>query len=611
MKSIKLIWHIFPANLLITISAMLAVTWYGSTSLQTFFLQHMQEDLVARAYLVEKRVAEFLGADQRDSLETFCRQTGRKSATRITVILPSGVVIADSDEDQLKMDNHGNRPEIITALAGNHGSSIRYSATLGERRLYVALPLTASQPDLENDSAEPILGALRMSVSIAAIEKTLRHLQTSIAFGALIVALIAALITMAVSRKISRPLEKMKESAERFAKGQFDPPLTTSGRVAMEVGALGGAMNRMAEQLQERIDTIIQQRNELETVFSSMLEAVLVVDTRKRIINVNKAGAGLLGINRIEAPGKSIKELVRSMDLQRLVSNVLASEDVVEDEIIIADGSKNRYLQTNGVKMYDGNSVCLGTLLVMNDVTRLRRLENVRRDFVANVSHELKTPVTSIKGYAETILDSTLEDVEQTRGFLKIIVKQSDRLVAIINDLLDLSRIEQESRKEKIQLAPGFIKNVLDEVVEVCLLRAEEKNITIDMDCSNDLQAPINEAFLEQAVANLLINAIKYSDTNSRVELRGERQQQSGREMIAISVRDYGAGIGKKHLPRLFERFYRSDKARSRKLGGTGLGLAIVKHIAQAHNGSITVESEPGKGSIFTVYLPANNKSND
>ena len=608
MKSIKLIWHIFPANFLITISAMLAVAWYGSTSLQTFFLHHMEEDLVARAYLVEKRVAGFLDAEQRDSLETFCRQAGRKSATRITVILPSGVVIADSDEDQLLMDNHGNRPEIISALAGQHGSSIRFSTTLNERRLYVAVPLTASKPVLENNSGEPILGALRMSVSISAIENTLRHVQTRIAFGVLVVALIAALITMVVSRKISRPLEKMKEGAERFAKGQFDPPLTTSGRVALEVEALGGAMNRMAEQLQERIDTIIQQHNELETVFSSMLEAVLVVDCKKRIINVNKAGAGLLGIKQTEAPGKSIKELVRSLDLHRIVSNVLASEDVVEDEIIIADGSKNRYLRTNGVKMYDKNSVCLGVLLVMNDVTRLRRLENVRRDFVANVSHELKTPVTSIKGYAETILDSTLEDVEQTRGFLEIIVRQSDRLGAIINDLLDLSRIEQESRKEEIQLTPGFIKNVLDEVVEVCLLKAEEKNITIDMDCPGDLQAPINEPFLEQAVTNLLINAIKYSDTDSRVELLGKSQLRYGRKMIAISVRDYGAGIGKKHLPRLFERFYRSDKARSRKLGGTGLGLAIVKHIAQAHNGSVTVESELGKGSIFTLYLPANNK---
>ncbi len=608
MKSIKLIWHIFPANLLITISAMLAVSWYGSASLQKFYLQHMEEDLLAKAYLVEKQITGFMNVDKRDSLETFCRKAGRKSATRITVILPSGIVIADSDEDYLKMDNHGKRPEIITAQAGQRGASIRFSSTLGERRLYIAVPLTASQPELERNPDNPILGILRMSVSIAAIEKALHHLQTRIAFGALIVALIAALITMAVSRTISRPLEKMKESAERFAKGQFDPPLTTSDKVALEVGALGGAMNRMAEQLQERINTIIQQRNELETVFSSMLEAVLVVDTRKRIINVNRAGAGLLGIKQIEAPGKSIKELVRSMDLQRLVSNVLANEDIVEDEIIIADDSKNRYLRTNGVKMYDGNSVCMGVLLVMNDVTRLRRLENVRRNFVANVSHELKTPVTSIKGYAETILDSSLENVEQTRNFLKIIVRQSDRLGAIINDLLDLSRIEQESRKEGIQLTPGSIKNVLDEVVEICLLRAEEKNITITMDCPENLQAPINEPFLEQALTNLLINAIKYSDTDSRVELRGERRQQNDREMVAISVRDYGAGIGKKHLPRLFERFYRSDKARSRKLGGTGLGLAIVKHIAQAHNGSVSVESELGKGSIFTLYLPANNK---
>ena len=585
---------------------MLAVSWYGSASLEKFYLQHLGEDLAARAFLVEKKISGFLTANQREELEAFCRQAGRKSETRITVILPSGLVAADSDEDPGIMDNHGNRPEIITAMAGKQGSSVRFSATLGEPRLYVAIPLRVAEPATGNDSGETYLGVLRTSVSISAIENTLRHARNHIAFGALIVALIASLITMAVSRRISRPLENMTEGAERFAKGQFDPPLPTSDGVAMEINALGGAMNRMAEQLQERIDTIIQQRNELETVFGSMLEAVLVVDIDERIININRAGAELLGINQKEAPGKSIKELVRSIDLHRLVSNVLKSENVVEDEIVIADGPENRYLQSNGVKIFDGNNICLGALLVMNDVTSLRRLENVRRDFVANVSHELKTPVTSIKGYAETILDSDLEDIDKRREFLEIIVRQSDRLGAIINDLLDLSRIEQESQEEDLQLTSSSIKNVLDEVVQVCLLRAEEKNLTIDLNCPEELEAPIYAPYLEQAVANLLINAIKYSNPDSRVELRGETRQRNGLEMIAITVRDYGAGIGKEHLPRLFERFYRSDKARSRKLGGTGLGLAIVKHIAQAHNGTVTVESEPGKGSSFTILLPKN-----
>jgi two-component system phosphate regulon sensor histidine kinase PhoR len=240
----------------------------------------------------------------------------------------------------------------------------------------------------------------------------------------------------------------------------------------------------------------------------------------------------------------------------------------------------------------------------MNDVTRLRRLENVRRDFVANVSHELKTPVTSIKGYAETILDSGLEDTEQTSKFLQIIVRQSNQLHAIVEDLLDLSRIEQETDKEDIVFICGNVKDVLQAAVQLCSVKAQEKDIAINLDCAATLSYAMDPILMEQAVSNLVVNAIKYSDPASCVEIRGYKTDQAGEEMIAISVQDYGVGIGKEHLPRLFERFYRSDKARSRKLGGTGLGLAIVKHIAQAHNGTVTVESELGKGSVFTIFLP-------
>jgi two-component system phosphate regulon sensor histidine kinase PhoR len=245
----------------------------------------------------------------------------------------------------------------------------------------------------------------------------------------------------------------------------------------------------------------------------------------------------------------------------------------------------------------------------MNDVTRLKKLENIRRDFVANVSHELKTPITSIKGYAETIIDGGMEDREQDKEFLNVIVRQADRLHAIVDDLLSLSRIEQETEHDQIQLVNGSLKEVLLEAFEVCEIKAVEKQISLELDCPDDVQVPMDGPLLEQAVVNLLVNAIKYSHEGGRVAVTVSHGEAEDQGTVALSVRDFGVGIEQKHLPRLFERFYRSDKARSRKLGGTGLGLAIVKHIAQVHNGTVTVESELGEGTVFTILLPFSQQS--
>ena len=395
-----------------------------------------------------------------------------------------------------------------------------------------------------------------------------------------------------------------KDGAERFALGDFKKPLVATEDMSLEVRALSESMNRMARQLEERFNTILQQRNEQNAVLSSMLEAVIVVDTNEKIVGINKAASKLFNIRSQDAAGKSIQEVIRNIQLQAMVREILASDTAVVDEVVVNKSGSEFFLQTNGVKLFNNTGECFGALMVMNDVTRLRRLENVRRDFVANVSHELKTPVTSIKGYAETILDSGFEDADQTKKFLEIIVRQSNQLHAIVDDLLSLSKIEQDTDKEGIVLTRGKVKYVLNAAAQVCSLKAKEKDISLNIDCPEDLEVAMDSTLMEQAVANLVINAVKYSDPGSQVKIWGYEIDQDDKEMLAISVQDYGVGIGKEHLPRLFERFYRSDKARSRKLGGTGLGLAIVKHIAQAHNGTVSVESEIGKGSVFTILLP-------
>jgi len=272
----------------------------------------------------------------------------------------------------------------------------------------------------------------------------------------------------------------------------------------------------------------------------------------------------------------------------------------VEGTVILNRGREDeRVLQMHGAQLSDADKKRIGALVVCNDVTRLLRLENLRRDFVANVSHELKTPITSIKGYVETLLPELEASQPHFREFLEIVLKQANRLQAIVEDLLTLSRIEQESRREEISLSAGPLKPVLAEAIESCAAKAADKPVVISLVCPDDLSAMINAPLLEQAISNLLDNAIKYSRPESTVRVEAE----STTEAILIRVIDSGAGIPEQHLPRLFERFYVIDKARSRKMGGTGLGLAIVKHIVQSHGGQITVASRLGQGSVFTIAL--------
>ena len=442
---------------------------------------------------------------------------------------------------------------------------------------------------------------------VTAIERALRNVQTKIALGSIAVILAAALVTLLVSRRISRPLEEMKQSAERFSQGDFSQRMSLyKGKSAsLEVAALADAMDRMAEQLNERIRTIVRQHNELKAVFSSMSEAVLAVDTDERVIKLNKAAAVIFTVNEKEAPGRLLQEVVRNIDLQGQIKQILANQEPLQDEIILQDAEGERFLQTNCVPLHDDSGRNIGVLVVMNDVTRLRRLENVRRDFVANVSHELKTPITSIKGYVETLMDGAIDNRDDALRFLKIVTKQTNQLYAIIEDLLSLSRIEKQSEHKEVDLTVDELRKVLEEAVLTCQMKASEKKIRISLQCPENLRVKMNFTLLEQAIVNLVVNAIKYSEDGSEVIVKAEEKVETdGAKRIIISVQDFGIGIAKKHLPRLFERFYRSDKARSRKLGGTGLGLSIVKHIAQAHGGDASVQSQEGEGSTFFISLP-------
>jgi two-component system phosphate regulon sensor histidine kinase PhoR len=587
-KKKRFLWQLFLSYVVIAFVSLLAVTWYASSSMRHFFLQKVETDLEARARLFEKQLLEKLEPLDAKGIDQLCKDMGRSVDTRITVILPSGKVVGDSDEDPKKMDNHMDRPEVLKALNLGRGTSSRYSVTLEKSMMYVALPL-------KKDTRT--VGVVRTSMSAGSIDKALGRIQIRIFLGGFIMAAFAAGLSYIISHRIKRPIDEIKRGAERFAAGDFQFRLPASDME--ELAGLSETMNQMAGELQERINTITAQRNELEAVLSSMVEGVLAVDMEERVISMNDAAAKIFHCDPSEAEGRSIQEVVRHPDLQKFVGDALSSETPVEKDVVLY-AAEEQILNGLGTALRDAQGKRGGALIVLNDVTQLRRLENIRRDFVANVSHEIKTPITAIKGFVETLRDGAAKNHKDAERFLEIIDKHVDRLEAIVEDLLSLSRIERQAEKEEILLQDGSIKDVLQTAIQVCQLKAAPKHIRVDLSCEEELTAKINPALLEQAVVNLLDNAIKYSEPESAVTVAATTQDQE----ILIAVVDHGSGIEKRHLNRLFERFYRVDRARSRKLGGTGLGLAIVKHIIQAHGGRVSVESQPGKGSTFTLHIP-------
>jgi two-component system phosphate regulon sensor histidine kinase PhoR len=590
MRKKRLLWQLYPAHLLIMLVSLTAVAWYASSALRTFYLEQTAAGLEARALLVEDQFRSKIAESNFQLIDTLCKEFGKKASTRITVILPNGQVAGDSDESPQKMDNHADRPEVISALAGRTGTSQRYSYTLKESRKYVAVPLKQD---------DKIIGVLRTSISMNVVDQAVAAIQLRIAMGGFMIDILMAAISLWISRRITRPLEHLRIGAKRFARGNLTHKLPLSG--SQEISDLADTLNQMAAELDEKIRDIVQQRNEREAILSSMIEGVLAVDTQERLIRLNQTAARLIGVDPARAQGRMLQEVVRNLDLQQLVTNVLATQQPHEDEILLHDnGNGERYLHAHGTILRDDQEKAVGALVVLHEVTRLKKLEKVRRDFVANVSHELRTPVTSIKGFVETLLDGAMNNPDELQRFLQIVATQTDRLNAIIEDLLTLSRIEQETEKAEIVLAPGSIKNVLYTAIEVCQMKASDKNIQIELNCDETLQAPINPPLLEQAIINLLDNAVKYSPPGQTIHLSANNTDEG----VVIQVRDHGCGISREHLPRIFERFYRVDKARSRKLGGTGLGLAIVKHIAQAHGGRASVESTLGEGSAFYILLP-------
>jgi two-component system, OmpR family, phosphate regulon sensor histidine kinase PhoR len=589
MKERKILWKIFPSYLAVTVLALGAAVWFAAHTTEELFETNVEADLGRRGRLIEPDVLGLVATGDFSRLEAWCEERGARAAMRITVILPDGQVAADSDEDPAAMGNHKGRIEVAEALAGGQGRAVHYSETLHRDMLYVALPLRGTGGEME--------GVLRMSVPLLYAREALRPFLIHIVWGGIVIAAFAGAIALVIARRLSAPLEELRTGAERLARGDFSSNLSRSG--ITEVERVVEAMNGMAAELDRRIHTIVDQRNELEGILSSMVEGVLAVDIGERISSVNAAAARMLGLEGRDVLRRKIREVVDNESLHEVVAKALSAEDPIEMGLVLG-GESERFLQVHGVALRDSQGVRAGALVVLNDLTRIKRLENLRREFVANVSHELRTPITSIKGFVETLQGGSFSSPEEAARFLGIIARQVDHLIEVIEDLLLLSRLDEAADRTSIPKAENRVREVIESAVQVCANKAREKRVDVEIDCDGEMKGNYNAPLLEQALVNLVDNAVKYSECGTKVII-GARVRDGD---LVIAVTDQGCGIGKEDIPRIFERFYRVDKARSRKLGGTGLGLSIVKHIARVHGGRVFAESELGKGSTFTMYLP-------
>lgn len=600
MKRKSLVFHSFILLTSVLI-ALIVFTGYGIRTVRFGMYRQTRETLEEALQLAINLMPEglFLYPDR---AVRAAKSVVRDSNIRLTLILPDGTVIADSDRPPELMDYHGDRPEIAKALTGEIGSALRHSPSIGRDFLYIAYPFYRG---------EELDGVFRAALPVTIIRSTVKRLLIHFIVTSAIIFLIIFFFGLASLKRLRDSTRAINQAVEHFAEGKLDYTLRIDRPAEMR--PLAATFNAMSKKLDERIQTILRQRNELETVLSAMVESVVVLDSHLIIRKINQAGLNLANRPIEEVQDRSLIEVFRNTELYEFATRVLVLKSPQETSFSIysppsseiysddpfAEKGKKRYLQVHGSSIILDRTQEKGILLVLNDITKLKHLEKMRKDFVANVSHELKTPITSIKGFVETLAAGAVRDPEKSARFLSIINNQSTRLNSIIDDLLSLSRLEQSEGAE-LELKPYSLKSIIHRSVQLCGNRAEEKGIAIDADDLEDVQARVNPQLIEQAVINLIDNAVKYSERDSHVAVRLHEADDG----VKIIVEDNGCGIPDTSLDRVFERFYRVDKARSRDLGGTGLGLAIVKHIALAHDGEAVVESEYGTGSTFTIMLP-------
>jgi len=585
-------------KLTLTLVGFVAVTTllaglYLNRALEAFAVDTLEAHLASTGRLLhdEARAVLARGAGAGEA-RAFVVRVAAPTGSRVTLIAPDGRMLGDSEvapEDLARVENHAGRPEVREALAGRVARDLRTSATTGAPFLYVALPVT---------DGSRVLGVLRLALPLAMVTSSYAAIHRVMLLGGLVALLAACGIALFVARRVTGPVVGMQAIARRMSDGDF--AVRAPVRSPDEIGALGRALNAMAARLKEKLQDLEQEQAKTTAILDAMLEGVIAVDGRDTILFMNERSRAMFGLDATRGERKSFLEVIRNGDLHQVLheSRAAAERTVSRHELRLSSPVERR-LQVNAVPLRLAPDET-GVVMVLHDVTELRRLEQVRTEFVANVSHELRTPLTAIHGYLETLLGGALEERANARRFLEIVFRHTERLGRLLNDLTDLSNIELG--KVSLALEAVQLGEVVESVLAIIGPKADAGRVALATDLPSGL--PLVRADrdrLAQILINLVDNAVKYTPEGGRVTV-GASGGAGG--LVEIAVSDTGVGIPPGDLPRITERFYRVDRARSRELGGTGLGLAIVKHLVLAHGGELRIESAPGQGTTVRFTLP-------
>ncbi len=571
-------WRITIPFVLLVLVSMGILGVYLASSTRSSQLDSLSSQLESEARITaEASQPGFLNPDGPESLDALAKKLGAEIDARVTIIARDGAVLGDSEEDPATMENHAIRPEIRDALSTGRGESTRYSTTLGQRMMYVAVPVSY---------AGEILGVARISLPLTAVESVVQRVTASIIIATAAATVLVILAAWLIARFTTRPIRQLTAASRRITSGELGQKIAIEARD--EVGELAHAFNEMSARLKELVETISEDRARLATILDNMADGVIMTDTEGNISLANQAAAKLFNIK--EPENKPLIEAMRDHEVDEVLKLCLKTAEM--QSVQYESGTSKRYLRAIAVPIAHS-----GVLLLFQDLTSLRNLQTTRRELIGNISHEFRTPLAGIKAMVETLRGGAVDDKEAAGDFLNRIDSEADRLTQLVAELTELSRIE--TGKAELKLESLNLNNLVEEVTAQLSPQVERKKLIVVKELAADLPSvPADKARVRQVIVNLLHNAIKFTEPGGKITVstRGEG------DSVTVDIADTGRGIASDDLPHVFERFYKGDKARAGE--GTGMGLAIAKHIIEAHGGDIRVESEEGRGSTFSFSLP-------
>jgi two-component system phosphate regulon sensor histidine kinase PhoR len=562
---------------------MTALGIYLTNSIKTSELSNLRSELENEAIITaEASLPGFISQEGGNSLDALAKKLGSQIGARITVIALDGTVLGDSNEDPSTMENHATRPEVKDALASGIGESTRYSTTIGEKMMYVAVPI------IEKDE---VLGIARVALPLTRVESSVNRIIISIVIAMVIAAILVIIAAWLIARMTTRPIRELTRGSQKIASGEFGHRITVGTKD--ESGQLADAFNEMSLNLKRLVETVSEDRAKLMSILNNMADGVILTDIEGNIVLTNKAVQKLFRIRDENAKAKPLIEVIREHELNDILKSCL---ETGQEQIVQFDsGISNKFLRAIAILVDQERQG--GALVLVQDLTELKNLQTMRREMVGNISHEFRTPLAGIKAMVETLQDGATDDREAAKDFLSRIEAEVDRMTQLVAELAELSRIE--TGKAELKLEPMNLNSLVEEVTAQLKPQAERQNLTLEMALADDLPTTsADKARIRQVLVNLFHNAIKFNHSGGNIRVRTSHSEGS----IVVEISDTGTGIAKDDLLHIFERFYKADKSRSGQ--GSGMGLAIAKHIVEAHGGEIKVRSEEGKGSTFSFNLP-------